>query len=143
MHTVLRRPILIAAAVCCALASACKKQDTAAEQSQAEVVRYTTRGQVAEVPAAGDPRKAFRVRHEAIPEYRRVDGTLGMNTMTMEFPLAEGVSLEGLEVGDVVRLTFEVEYDPGFAKLRGYKAVEVAELPADTELDFSPLPKPE
>lgn len=136
------RRLGIAAAFGCAMLTGCKKQEspTTSTADQGEVARYTVRGQVAQIPAANNPQAEFRVRHEAIPEFKRADGTLGMNTMTMPFPLGEGVSIDGLEVGDIVKLTFEVEYDPGFTKLRRYYTVKIEELPADTQLDFSPLP---
>lgn len=139
------RRIGIAAAVGCALLAGCKDQESpeTSGADQGEVVRYTVRGQIAQLPEASDPKAEFRVRHEAIPEYKRTDGTLGMNTMTMPFPLGDGVSLDGMQVGDIVELTFEVEYDPGFIKLRRYYTIKIEELPAETELDFSPLPADE
>ncbi len=143
MNIRLRNPaVLVGVVLCCAL-GACKKDDAKGAEAKREIIRYTVRGQVVQVPSADDPRSEFSVRHEAIPEFRRIDGKLGMNTMTMGFPVAKGLSLEGIEAGDIVRLIFETEYEAGYTKLKGYQAVEVVELPAETALDFSSLPKPE
>jgi hypothetical protein len=65
-----------------------------------------------------------------------------MNTMTMPFPVAAELSLEGIAIGDKVELTFEVRFDTEKDSPVSYEATEVVKLPAETELDFSPLPKP-
>ncbi|HYE03565.1 MAG TPA: copper-binding protein [Phycisphaerales bacterium] len=90
------------------------------------------RGIVTELP---DPatRKGFRVRHEAIDTFKNARGeTVGMGAMTMHFPLAPGVALEGVEVGDVVELTFEVWSRP---RIR-YHVTRVVRLPKETKLEF-------
>ncbi|MCA9281819.1 MAG: copper-binding protein [Phycisphaeraceae bacterium] len=144
MSIALWRACCSAALVLCIVVAGCKPSSgSSATADDAVIVNYTVRGQVVEVPVEGDIKSEFRVRHEAIPEYRQAGGKLGMNTMTMPFRLGEGMSLAGVEVGDKVALTFAVEYDPGFAKLRTYYAVKVEELPTDTSLDFTPLPKSE
>ena len=72
---------------------------------------YTVKGRVEQLPDPRVPGSMFQVHHEDIPGFVRQDGTLGMNAMTMPFPPAPGVSLEGLSVGDEVELTFEVLWD--------------------------------
>jgi Cu/Ag efflux protein CusF len=57
-------------------------------------------------------------------------------SMTMPFPVAEGVSLEGIAPGDAVEFTFEVTWQPR----AGYRVTEIHELPAGTEIDFGSPP---
>ena len=111
--------------------------------------RYTVRGEIRTLP---DERSALQVFHEAIPEFRNPDGTRGMNVMTMPFwpPLGidvedieaariEGFSHEGFEVGDRVRITFEVASDAETGAFVGYYATAMERLPEGEELDFTPL----
>jgi Cu/Ag efflux protein CusF len=127
-------------AVVVAFLGACRKQSSEPEKTTT-VHSYTVRGQVASVPVAGDPRTEFQVRHEAIPEFKGPGDEVGMDTMTMPFPLRDGVSLEGIAVGDKVEVTFEVIYDLVKKSPVDWDAVSVKELPAETALDFSPLPE--
>lgn len=116
-----------------------------ATQSAAEAVRtdlYVVRGEVRRVPNPSDPAAEFVVRHEAIPHYRASGGKLGMNTMAMPFPVAAGLSLDEVKVGDKVEVTFEVEYNVEQDRPIAYRATLVQKLPDDTQLDFTPLPKP-
>lgn len=102
---------------------------------------YTVRAEVVALP---DPKRTddrqLRVRHEAVPDFVGFEGeVVGMASMAMPFPLAEGLELEGIEAGDPVEMTFEVRWE-GAAPLR---IVALRELPAGTELDFEtaePLP---
>ncbi|MGP1345477.1 MAG: hypothetical protein ACTS3F_02250 [Phycisphaerales bacterium] len=103
------------------------------------VVEYTVRGVLTRLPSAAEPDMLY-ARHEAIPEYRKIDGSYGMDVMTMPFPLPEGgLSLEGLSVGDPVRLVFAVTYGAEFDSLRGYVLESIERLPAETVLDFTHL----
>lgn len=73
------------------------------------VQSYEVRGVVAQLPAGGG--SELMIEHEAIPDFVGASGdTVGMNAMTMGFPTAKGVSLEGLAAGDSVRFTFEVRW---------------------------------
>jgi hypothetical protein len=86
---------------------------------------------VTRLPSAAEP--ALYVRHEAVPGFVDMDGeVVGMDSMTMPFPLAEGVGLEGVAPGDRVRFTLEVEWegDPP------YRITRIEELAAGTELDL-------
>lgn len=103
---------------------------------------YTVRGEVAALPDAADIRTEFRVRHESIPEFKGGGGEVGMSTMTMPFPLKNGLSLEGIAIGDKVELTFDVIFDVKKDSPVDWYAVSVKELPPETVLDFSPLPEP-
>lgn len=153
-----RAALLGALAVACATTTltACGKQQPDSAQSQKQtqnqppegvkIHAYTVRGEVTALP--GDD-SDLMVRHEAIPEFVRPDGTLGMDTMIMPFWPPAGVSLEDarvheldlddIAVGDKVTLTFEVMHDEETGALKGYYATKVEKLPADTVLDFSHL----
>jgi len=101
------------------------------------VAVYTVRGRVASVPDPSKPASEFRVHHEPIPSFKSGGEVVGMNAMVMPFePLAEGVSLEDIEPGDIVELSFEVVYDPVDLRVRGYTTIAVRELPADTALNL-------
>lgn len=104
-------------------------------QTAWKTVEYTVRGEVAALPSGDED---LQVRHEAIPEFRS-GAKMGMNVMTMPFPLAEGVSLDGVEPGDKLSITFSVDYEEGWSPI-GYRVVSYEQLPADTALDFTPLP---
>lgn len=94
---------------------------------------YTVRGKVVSVPIAGNSRSQFTVHHEAIDNFRSMSGKVtGMNSMTMEFPPAPGVSLEGIKPDDIVELTFSVWWRESDA----WQAVKVVKLPPDTVLTF-------
>jgi Cu/Ag efflux protein CusF len=102
-----------------------------------ETVEYTTRGRVLALPRGDDD---LQVQHEAIPEFRKPDG-FGMPTMPMAFPLDDNVSLEGIAPGDILQITFSVDYKEGWSPL-AYRAVAIEKLPQDTVLDLTP-PAPE
>lgn len=112
-----------------------KEQPTAPDFA---AVDYTVRGRVAELPTPDRPGSEFKVRHEEIPSFRASlpDGALGMKEMTMVFPRAEGLSLDGLAVGEPVELTFRVDYDAKTGQVRTYRAIRVEELPAETALNL-------
>lgn len=77
------------------------------------VDRYVVRGLVVALPDPATPGSELLVRHEPIPDYRNRDGkVIGMAEMVMPFPLAEGVALDGIRVGDKVELAFEVSWRP-------------------------------
>jgi Cu/Ag efflux protein CusF len=94
---------------------------------------YHTRGVVEQLPQADGPYKAIYIRHVAIPDYKDDTGAVvGMGSMTMPFPLAKGVALDGLAPGDPVEFTFVVTWEPK----SGYEVTEIRELPAGTVIDF-------
>ncbi|MDX2115667.1 MAG: copper-binding protein [Planctomycetota bacterium] len=100
---------------------------------------YVVRAVVVSLPDAANPASEFQARHEAIPNFVGQDGELGMDTMVMPFPLADGLDLSAFQTGDKVELTFEVDFDAAAQRLLGYRATAVKPLPAETELDFTPL----
>ena len=93
------------------------------------VQTYTVKGKVAQLPDPAVKGSMFQVAHEDIPTFVRKDGTLGMNAMTMPFPPAAGLSLQGLAVGDEIELTFEVRWD----RIPPQQAVAVRKLPPANE----------
>ncbi len=112
--------------------------EVAAEvDSDAKIADYTVRGRVAQIPEAGKPTTSFRVHHEPIPEWKKNydQPPVGMNAMVMEFPPAAPAVIEGLAVGDVIALTFRVEYDED-GMLKGWKATRIEKLAPDTALAF-------
>jgi Cu/Ag efflux protein CusF len=102
------------------------------------VQTYQVRGEIAGLPDPNDPSKEFLIHHEAIGRFTGIDGdVVGMDSMTMPFPLAEGLSLAGLAVGDKVRFTLEVEWDGD----PPYRITRIDKLPPDSALDFGAAPK--
>jgi Cu/Ag efflux protein CusF len=95
------------------------------------VQRYEARGVVSRLPTESAP--ALYVRHETIPDFVGMDGeVVGMDSMTMPFPLADGVDLAGIEPGDKVAFTLEVEWEGDLP----YRISRIEELPPDTALDL-------
>ncbi len=120
------------AASCLALLVACGN-DAATTHSGPVPDVYRTRGVVERLPQADGPDKAIYIHHAAIPEYRDDTGAVvGMGTMTMPFPLAKGVTADGLDPGDPVAFTFAVTWKPR----SGYEITEIRELPAGTIIEF-------
>ncbi len=113
--------------------------ETEPEEAEPEVSEpvvpetYTVRGEIVELPDPEDPTSGFFVYHEAIDEFRGIDGeVVGMSSMTMPFPVADGVDLEGLGRGDIVEFDLQVDWEGDPATL----VTRVEELPQDTILEF-------
>lgn len=100
------------------------------EKERATGHTYTVRARVQQLPAQGG---GLYLTHEAIDDWVGRSGKVeGMSTMTMPFPVAEGVSLEGIEPDDVVEVQIHADWEAD-------PAVEITalrELPPDTQLDF-------
>lgn len=94
---------------------------------------YTVRGTIEMLPQAGNPAAELIVHHEPINDFANPNGTKGMNSMSMPFPPAKGVSLEGLAIGDPVELTFAYWSTPGSM---GYEMTKITKLPPETTLRF-------
>lgn len=93
---------------------------------------YRVRGIVRQLPTTGHARD-LHVRHEAIPSFLGSDGEIvGMESMTMPFPLADASLGDGLEVGDKIELEFEVRWDEGHP----LRVTAIEELPFETQLNF-------
>jgi len=116
--------------------------DAQVEASGDTLVEYTVRGRVTQLPGDPDhPAREFMVRHEAIPEFRPSmapeNTKMGMMSMVMAFPLGEGVSIEGISVGDPVEMMFETAYHAETGRLKGYQVRTLNPLPADTVLEIA------
>jgi len=100
-------------------------------EAQAELPdSYTVRGVIVALPESGE---AMRVRHEAIPDFRgRNSEVVGMDAMTMPFPLGDDVELGDLAVGDKVELTFVVTWTGE----KPWHVTEIGRLDPATELDL-------
>jgi Cu/Ag efflux protein CusF len=123
----------LAAAAGLALLAACGGGEKAKQAAPAPDV-YHTRGVVEKLPSATGPDHAIYIHHVAIPEYRDDTGAVvGMGTMTMPFPLAKGLKIDGLAPGDPVAFTFAVTWKPR----SGYEITELRELPAGTVIEFA------
>jgi hypothetical protein len=72
---------------------------------------YTVRGRVAQLPEPGNPASGFVVAHQAVDEFIDRQGeVVGMDPMTMSFPLGPQVSLAGIAVNDPVEFTLHVDW---------------------------------
>lgn len=133
---------VLAVVVCLVAFPSCKRKESTPSSASAASIRkdrYTVRGVVVVVPSADNPAAEFQVRHEAMPHFVGQDGELGMDTMTMPFPLAEGLSLDAVKPGDKIELSFEVDFDTRSKQLMGYRATAVTLLPPETTLDFTSM----
>lgn len=110
--------------------SGTSESDPQATES-AVVQTYHVEGILTQLPSA--PGRELMIRHVAIPDFVAASGdTVGMNSMTMGFPVADDSLLEGFAPGDSVRFIFEVRW--GGEKPLRLTALE--RLPAGTELEF-------
>lgn len=105
------------------------------EEPKPNIIAYTVRGTIMQLPQADRPAAEFVVRHEPVPSYMLGGQVVGMKSMQMPFPLEEGLSLRGLDVWQPIELTFEVEYDEKGSPVN-IQAVSVKPLPSDTVLHF-------
>lgn len=102
---------------------------------------YTVRGVIERLPEADKPSSYLHIHHEAIPSFKSGGKVVGMAEMAMPFPVGTGVSLEGLQVGDRVEFTFEVQEKPRL----DYHVTRITKLPPDTPLNLKiaiPAPAP-
>ncbi len=99
---------------------------------------YELQGVVERLPEAPD--NSIYIRHEAIDEFTDSHGeVVGMDSMTMPFPVADGVSLDDIGPGDPVAFTFEVRWN---AQPR-YRLTAIRKLPVGTEIEFRRAEPPE
>lgn len=106
------------------------------EAAPQTAARYTTQGRVVMVKTPDSPASSLKIHHEAIPNF--VDGqgrVVGMPSHPMDFPrVAEGIDAASLEVGQAVRITFDVTWEPS----PGWIITELEMLPPDTRFAFEP-----
>ena len=95
---------------------------------------YTVRGVVEKLPQAGGPDRELFIRHAPIPDFRDEHGkVVGMGSMTMPFPVADGVPLAGIAPGDPVEFAFAIRWK----QPAGYQVIRIRKLPSGTVVDFT------
>ena len=99
---------------------------------------YTVRAKVTQLPSQDD---GLYLEHEPIDNYVARSGRVeGMDSMTMPFPVAQGVSLEGIQPGDIVEVQLHIDWK---AETRQVEIISIHELPPDTELHFGEAKPPQ
>lgn len=116
----------------CAGGSSCDRSPATVQKPEPDA-HYTTRGVVEQLPAKDNRLSDFVVHHEPIDHFKAFNGTTGMDSMSMPFPLNKSLSLDGLAIGDKVEVEFVVWSTPGH---RGFEARKITKLPPETELRF-------
>lgn len=121
---------LLALALFAASAGACRSEQLPAADLSAE--RFSARGRVTAVRAT-----EVEIHHERIASLRTAHGTLEpMDPMTMVFAATRSAPVQGIAVGDIVRVEFTTNY-----KTRPpLHLVTIEKLPADTPLDLPAQP---
>ncbi len=137
-HTVHR--LALAVVLCLASATSlpgCSKEAAAPEKPAAVAPTpgdrtYTTRGRITQLPLKGDARLGLRITHEEIPDFLdRTGKVVGMKAHDMGFPwVADGVSLDGFAIDDIVELTFEVRFNAD----ERHVLTKLTKLPPETPL---------
>ena len=99
-------------------------------------------GEITMLPVANDPSTDLKIHHQHIPNFKSADGSIktnskgiaGMMSMTMPFPLAEGVSIESLSIGDKIKFTFEVVWTDARPS---WEVTSIEKIDQSTEIDFT------
>jgi hypothetical protein len=92
--------------------------------------------QLPKTPRAGAEVNIF---HEDMPDFRsQIGEVVGMESMSMPFPVAGPEMLEGLAVGDRVEFRFEVRWEGRGSPLL---LTHVEKLPPGTRLEFENAPE--
>jgi Cu/Ag efflux protein CusF len=100
---------------------------------------YTIRAKVQQLPTQENG--GLMLEHEPIDNYVARSGRVeGMDSMTMPFPVAKDVSLEGIQAGDIVEVQLHIDWD---AEERQVEIISVRELPPDTKLHFGEAKPPQ
>lgn len=113
--------------------------DTIIEQEPtASAHVFKVRAEVMRVPADASPE--IYLHHEAIEGFVDPRGkVVGMDPMTMPFPLAKTSLAKGLSAGDKVMMTLVIDWPAPHPVL----VTSLEPLPPETPLDFKPLPRDE
>ncbi len=94
---------------------------------------YRVRGIVSQLPQATRGAGELSVRHEALPDFKSSQGeVVGMESMTMPFPLADPALADSLAAGDKIEMEFEVRWDSG----NPLSITAIEKLPSETSLSF-------
>jgi len=118
--------------------------DTTAHDSASDAphVYSDLLGEITMMPVEGDVSTALKIHHQHIPDFKGSDGEIvvnsrgvsGMMAMTMEFPPADGLSLDGFAVDDKIKFTFAVVWAEGRPS---WEVTKIEKLDPSTEIDFS------
>jgi hypothetical protein len=111
----------------------CGPSEAPESGGQATGHTYKVRGQVTQLPDPANPGSGLYLQHEAVDDFVDREGkTVGMDPMNMPFPVAAGVSLEGIAPADYVEIDLHVDWqaDSPVAITR------IRKLPPDTRLVF-------
>lgn len=116
------RPLMAPLLVALLLSTACSSPQEPAPSAGS---RHSVRASVVALPGADN---MLHLHHEAIDDFPGQDGKpMGMDSMTMPFPVAKDLSLAGIAVGDRVEVILLVDWKAAAS----VQVVEVKELPAD------------
>jgi hypothetical protein len=130
MRRELKRNVALACAVILTMAAGCGQKSTKGRD-------YTLRAQVVQPP---DAATGLYIYHEAVDDWVSRDGKMdGMDPMAMPFPVAKGVSLEGIQANDKVEVKLHVDWNAD----RPVEITQVRELPPDTKLVFRAAKPPQ
>jgi hypothetical protein len=113
--------------------AACGPREAPESGGQKSGHTYQVRGQVTQLPDPANPGSGLSLQHEAVDDFVDREGkTVGMDPMNMPFPVAAGVSLEGIAPADYVEFDLHVDWqaDSPVAITR------IRKLPPDTRLVF-------
>ena len=103
-------------------------------ESGATRTTYSVRGVVMQI---SPEENMVVIHHEAIRDFIGADGRIeSMPAHQMEFPLAAGVSLEGVKLSQKVQIMFEVWWAPD----PGYELTELRPLDPETPLELGTAP---
>lgn len=110
------------------LTSGCDREPAAPPET------YRVRAQVRQVPKPDAARGELYVRHEAIPSFKNADGeVVGMESMSMSFPLADVALTAGVAAGDRIEMEFDVNWS---GRGNPLKVTAIEKLPEGTRLAF-------
>ena len=111
--------------------SACREPETTSDAAVSTARTYEVRGLVRQLPSG--PGTELMIYHEEIPDLVDDRGEMvGMEAMTMSFPIADEALLEGIELGDRVAFSLRLDWE-------GSPALEITHieaLPPDVRLEF-------
>lgn len=94
---------------------------------------YIVRGRIESLPDPAVPTSEFVAYHEPIDNFKNASGEeVGMDSMSMPFPVGRHVPLDGFGVGDLVEIEFVARYTP--EGLGRWWIVRLQHLPKETEL---------
>lgn len=116
--------------------------DHSDDGDEARMDMYTgVRGELKSMPTDGIAGDDAKIRHTQIVDFKAADGSIpvtadgiaGMRSMTMPFPMADGVSLDGYSMGDKVEFDFAVSWDGGRAS---WEVTRIEKLDQSIEIDY-------